>query len=227
MTAKALVIRHHREDHPGLVGEAFLSRGFELEVVMMDETSPTPSVEGFDVLVILGSTYSVYDEQIEAVWFGRELAVIAEAERCGVAVLGICFGAQALCCYYGGVVERSQNPEVGWFEIEAVNDSGLGTGPWFEFHLDHCLLPAEAALWAKSPVAVQAFAVGRNVGVQFHPEIEEDPLAGWFASGDVDNALALLGIDPVLLLAQTAREMPLARVRALELVDLFLGHIGR
>lgn len=50
---------------------------------------------------------------------------------------------------------------------------------------------------------------------------------GWFASGDVDNALALLRIDPALLLAQTAREMPLARVRALELVDLFLGHIRR
>jgi GMP synthase-like glutamine amidotransferase len=193
---------------------------------MMDEESPTPSVQGFDVLVILGSKHAVYDEEIEAAWFGRELDVIAEADRLQVPILGICFGAQALCLHHGGVVERSENPEVGWFDVQAQNDSGISPGPWFEFHYDHCTLPEEAVLWATSPHAVQAFAVGKNVGVQFHPEIDDAQLADWFASGD-DNGARDLGVDPQRLMVETARETPAARVRTAQLVDLFLAHVGR
>lgn len=224
MTSRALFLRHHDEDRPGLVGEAFKARGYELSVVMMDEQSPTPSVEGYDVLVILGSKHAVYDEQVEAAWFGRELDVIAQAGQLGVPIFGICFGAQALCLHHGGLVERSSDPEVGWFDVEAHNDSGIGTGPWFEFHFDKCTLPAGAELWASSSRAVQAFAVGKNVGVQFHPEIDDAQLADWFASGD-DNGARSLGVDPTELLVETARETPAARVRTAELVDLFLAHV--
>lgn len=224
MTSRVLFLRHHQEDRPGLVGEAFEARGYEVSVVMMDEESPTPSVESYDVLVILGSKHAVYDEQVEAAWFGRELDVIAQADQLDVPILGICFGAQALCLHHGGVVERSSDPEVGWFDVEAHNDSGIGSGPWFEFHFDKCTLPAAAELWASSPRAVQAFAVGKNVGVQFHPEIDDAQLADWFASGD-DNGARSLGVDPTELLVETARETPAARVRTAALVDLFLAHV--
>jgi GMP synthase-like glutamine amidotransferase len=208
------------------VGEAFEARGYELGLAMMDKESPTPSLEGFDVLVILGSKHAVYDEEVEAAWFGRELDVIAKADRDGVPILGICFGAQALCLYHGGVVERSNNPEVGWYDIDARNDSGLPSGPWFEFHFDHCTLPSQAQLWATSPRAIQAFAVGKNVGVQFHPEIDDGQLAEWFASGD-DNGARDFGVDPAALLEETALETPAARVRTAQLVDLFLAHAAR
>ena len=224
MTSRVLFLRHHQEDRPGLVGEAFEARGYEVSVVMMDEESPTPSVEGYDVLVILGSKHAVYDEQVEAAWFGRELDVIAQADQLDVPILGICFGAQALCLHHGGVVERSSDPEVGWFDVEAHNDSGVSSGPWFEFHFDKCTLPAAAELWASSPRAVQAFAVGKNVGVQFHPEIDDAQLADWFASGD-DNGARSLGVDPTELLVETAREAPAARGRTAALVDLFLAHV--
>lgn len=220
---RALVIRHHLEDNPGLVGEAFEARGFSLDVEMMNEHSATPSLEGYDVLVILGSKHAVYDEAVEAAWFGRELELIGDAERRGVATFGICFGAQALCRFHGGVVEPSPTPEVGWYEVESLGDVGIAPGPWFEFHFDRCLLPTDAQLWATTPAAVQAFSIGRNVGVQFHPEIDEVQLAGWFASGDGDGAREL-GLDPNTLLEQTARETPLARVRVLALVDRFLAH---
>lgn len=226
MNGRALFLRHHYEDRPGLVGEAFEARGYEVELTMMDEQSPTPSLEGYDVLVVLGSKHAVYDQEVEASWFGREREVIAHADRIGVPILGICFGAQALCLHHGGVVERSPNPEVGWYEIEAHNESGLSTGPWFEFHFDHCTLPPLAQLWATSPRAIQAFAVGKNVAVQFHPEIDDQQLADWFASGD-DNGARDFGVDPTELLEQTARETPGARVRTAQLVDLFLAHAGR
>jgi GMP synthase-like glutamine amidotransferase len=98
VTSRALFLRHHNEDRPGLIGEAFEARDYELHVVMMDEKSPTPSVEGFDVLVILGSKHAVYDQEVEAAWFGRELDVIAEADRFGRSYFRHLFrGSGALC----------------------------------------------------------------------------------------------------------------------------------
>jgi GMP synthase-like glutamine amidotransferase len=221
--ARALIIQHHIEDRPGLVYDELKTRGFEIDVVMMDATSETPSVSGYDLLVILGSKHAVYDKEIETTWFGRELQVISDAERLDVPILGICFGAQALCLYHGGVVEPSSDPELGWFEILPENDSGVESGPWFEYHFDRCVLPPQAQLWASSANAVQAFAVGMNVGVQFHPEIEEAQLSDWFAAFGEDDAIGL-GLDPASLLARTARETPASRGRVSALVDLVLTH---
>src|SRR5665213_3549630 len=117
---------------------------------MMNETTTSPSLEGYDVMIILGSTYAVYDHEVEAAWFGRELELIGEAKERDLPILGICFGAQALCRYYGGEVSRAPEGEIGWFEIDVVADVELPRGPWFEFHFDHCTLPEAAELWATS-----------------------------------------------------------------------------
>lgn len=221
--ARALVLRHHLEDSPGLVGEAFAARGYDLELVMMNVTSATPSLNGYDVMVILGSKCAVYDHQVEAAWFGRELVLIGHAVRRGLPIFGVCFGAQALCRFYGGDVTRAADGEIGWFEVDVVSGVELPRGPWFEFHFDHCTLPDSAELWATSPRAVQAFAVGQNVGVQFHPEIDETQLKAWLAADEDETRQ--LGLDQEALLEQTARETPAARERAQVLVDLFLSRV--
>ena len=221
---RVLVLRHHEEDHAGLIGEAFVARGYELDVVMMSEVTPTPSVEGYDALLILGSSNAVYDHEVEKAWFGRELQVIAESGERDVPVLGICFGAQALCLFHGGRVTPSNEPEIGWYTIEAEPGVELDAGPWFEFHFDRMELPSGAQLWATSPRAVQAFSVGRNFGVQFHPEIDDAQLRDWLASAA--ESAREFGHDIEELLAQTAREVPAARLRADRLVALFLRHAG-
>lgn len=218
--ARALVLRHHLEDSPGLIGEAFEARDYEIDLVMMNEQSPTPSLDGYDTLVILGSKCAVYDHEVEAAWFHRELTLIGEADERQLPILGICFGAQALCRHFGGVVSRADDGEVGWFDIDVEEGVELSSGPWFEFHFDACRLPATAELWATSPRAVQAFAIGPHVGVQFHPEIDDAQLKEWLASDEEETRE--LGLDVEALLDETARRTPDARVRAQELVDLFL-----
>lgn len=220
--ARVLVLRHHDEDRPGLIGEALVERGFELDVVMMNEDAPTPSLARYDALVILGSTSAVYDPEVKAAWFDRELGLIEDAMHRDLPVLGVCFGAQALCVFHGGTVAPSNEPEIGWYEIDVAPGRDFVEGPWFEFHFDRCTLPSDAILLASTPRAVQAFRIGRHVGVQFHPEIDEAQLRDWLDSA-ADSARDF-GHDIEELLAETARVTPSARVRVGELVDLVLEH---
>ncbi len=222
---RALVIRHHEEDRAGLVGEALEERGFVLRTELMDENSPTPDLDEVDLLVVLGSKHAVYDPEVEAAWFGRELGLLADAGRREVPIFGICFGAQALCRHHGGIVRRADEAEIGWFEVDPVASVPLPAGPWFEYHFDRCELPESAQLWASSPRAVQAFAIGRDVGVQFHPEVDEHQLADWMGAGGAQETRDL-GLDPDGLLARTAAETPAARARVAQLVDLVLAHIA-
>jgi GMP synthase-like glutamine amidotransferase len=222
--SRALVLRHHLEDSPGLIGEAFETRGYEIDLVMMNEQSVIPSLDGYDALVILGSKCAVYDHEVERAWFHRELSLIGNADERALPILGICFGAQALCRYFGGVVSRAADGEIGWFDIDVMDGVELSPGPWFEFHFDVCQLPESAELWATSPRAVQAFAIGPHIGVQFHPEIDDAQLKEWLASDEEETRE--LGLDVAGLLDETARRTPEARVRAQELVDVFLRRVG-
>ena len=187
---------------------------------MIDESNGAPSLEGYNVLVILGSKCAVYELELESDWFRQELMLIAEADARRLPILGICFGAQALCRHFGGVVRRAESEEIGWFEIDVVEGVELSAGPWLEFHFDECLLPDIAEVWATSQNAVQAFAIGRHVGVQFHPEVDDAQLKEWLGADDED--VRDFGIDLDSLIERTAKETPAARVRAQDLVDVFL-----
>jgi GMP synthase-like glutamine amidotransferase len=221
---RALALRHHLEDHPGLVGEAFAKRGYDVDVAMIDESQRAPSLEGYDTLIILGSKSAVYDVEQQSGWFRHELALIAEADARGVPILGICFGAQALCHFFGGTVRRAEHDEIGWFEIDVRDGVELSTGPWLEFHFDECVVPDVAEVWATTPHAVQAFVVGPHLAVQFHPEVDDVQLKDWL-SADEDEVRDF-GVDVDALIARTAAETPAARDRAQELVDLFLSRAG-
>ncbi len=221
---RVLVLRHHPEDHPGLVGEALVARGATLETVLVGPASPTPRLEGVDLVVVLGSSEAVYDPAVEAAWFGRELDLLRDADRRGVAIFGICFGAQALCRLIGGHVERAAEGEVGWFEVVPEPGSPVGEGPWLEYHFDVCHPPAEASVWARTARAIQAFAIGRHVGVQFHPEVDATQLADWFAADAVAGRRP--DVDVAALIAQTREREVEARRRAADLVDVVLERAG-
>jgi GMP synthase-like glutamine amidotransferase len=204
------------------VGEAFIARGYEVDLVMLSAEHETPSLDGYEILTILGSKHAVYDPVVEEAWFGRELQLIAEADRRGVPILGICFGGQALCRYFGGTVARAPSSEIGWTEISVKPGIDLSSGPWFEYHFDRCELPAGAEIWAETAAAVQIFAIGRNIGTQFHPEINEAQIKEWMTGAGAEETRDL-GFNPEGLIEQTRNEEPRARERTQQLVDLFLA----
>jgi GMP synthase-like glutamine amidotransferase len=109
--------------------------------------------------------------------------------------------------------------------LDGAPDAGIPEGPWFQFHGDRCLPPEEASVLARNEICVQAFRVGRHLGVQFHPELDAGQLARWIKAG-ADAELAEAGIDPEALLAETESLEGSAAIRVDRLVGAFLEHAG-
>ena len=211
---RVVVIGHHEEDSAGFIGEAFRARGAELSMHLFPDDGPLPAPGGADHIVVLGAVSSVNDPDP---WIAEELAWLRGADRAGVPVLGICFGAQALCAALGGRVEAMDHKEIGWTLVDSVDHELIPPGPWLEFHGDRCLLPPGTTVLARNEVAVQAFRIGRHLAVQFHPEVDGPQLKRWLDAGD-DKDAERLGLDPDQFLADTIREEPAARDRADRLV---------
>jgi GMP synthase-like glutamine amidotransferase len=231
--ARVLFLQHDHVSPPGPLAERFSDHGFDatcFEVV--DEAHAqhpgvdvaVPSFCDFDVVVPLGSPWSVYDRRL-APWFDREVRELVEADASGVPVLGVCFGAQALAVAHGGHVERGATPEIGWFEVDSVAPDLVAPGAWFQYHFDVITAPPGAAVLATSPLALQAFSLRRNLGVQFHPEATEALVELWLdplGTAEVVGA----GVDPDELRRGTASRVAANRVRAHALVDAFLAQVA-
>ena len=218
---RVVVVRHHEQDDPGFVGESLRRRGADLEMHLVGAGTVFPALAGVDAIVVLGATWSVYDRAAVGSWIEDELAWLRRAEAEGVAILGICFGAQALSAAFGGGVEPARRHEIGWVDIDTTAPEIVGPGPWFEFHGDRCVVPPVATVLATNELGVQAFSIGRHLGVQFHPEVDGDQLDRWLQHGE-GATLREHGIDPSKLLSATRAEEPAARRRADELVGAFL-----
>jgi GMP synthase-like glutamine amidotransferase len=209
---RVIVIRHHAEDSPGYIGQAFQERGADVSTHLFPRAGSLPQFGGADHVVVLGASASVNDAARLA-WIADELAWLRDVDSAGVPVFGICFGAQALCVALGGKVEAAPAKEIGWKLVRTADPELIPAGPWLEFHADRCLPPQEARILAINEVGVQAFSIGRHLAVQFHPEVDGAELTLWLEAGG-RSEVAEAGHDCEAFLAQTIAEEPAARVRA-------------
>jgi GMP synthase-like glutamine amidotransferase len=213
---RVVIIRHHDVDSAGFIGAAFEARGAELAVHLFPDEGPLPALAPGDAdhVVVLGAVSSVNDPDP---WIAEELAWLSRVVEAGLPVLGICFGAQALCVAAGGRVQAMGYQEIGWTMVDPVDHELIAPGPWMEFHGDRCLPPPAATVLARNETGVQAFSLGRHLAVQFHPEVDGPQLKLWLDAGG-DREAELAGVDPGQLLADTVREEPAASERADRLV---------
>ncbi len=201
MPDRIAFLQHSASDVPGLLGEFAADLGLAVAVHRADHHPAALPVPGsFDLLVVLGSIESVYDDGVP--WIAPERATVAGAVEAGVPVLGVCFGAQLLADVLGGSVARGDRTEIGWTRIR-TSDSGLvATGPWLNWHDDVINCPPDAEVVATSDLALQAFVAGPHTGVQFHPEVTVDVVLGWVDDArdgdgvaDADVTALLSGFD--------------------------------
>lgn len=232
---RALLIEHDHTTTPGPVGERLTDHGWDVTelVVVPRERFLTPNVEyafpdplDWDLVVPLGSPWSVDDTERIGAWITPELAMLRKAHEGGVPVLGICFGGQALAAALGGSVDRAPSAEIGWVEVQTDDASVVGPGPWFQFHYDRFTVPPGAVEVARNAVCPQAFTIGRSMGVQFHPEISVEELELWLVNGG-DAEVRAQGLDPDALLEELRREEAASFARTRELMDGFLTRMAR
>ena len=185
-----------------------------------------PDPAGYDVIVPLGARWPVYDEALRRTWVGGETRLVREAADAGVALLGVCFGGQLLAQAFGGSVERSSVPEIGWYDVETDNPQLVPGGAWFQWHFDRWTLPPGATEVARTANSSQAFVLGRMLALQFHPEIDAKLLEVWLAD-DRDGEVVGAGLGHDELLYRTTQLAEDTGKRIRDLVRGFLTHVGR
>lgn len=170
------IIKHATEDVLGTIPR--LLAEFNKTFSVIDITKePLPKVETLDCVFILGSLESAYNDKLP--WLKKEIVWLQEVIKNKIPVLGICFGSQLLARVLGGKAYKNERPEHDWVELELLHPDWQFQGPWFSFHFDTFDLPGDVQLLARTDVAKQAFKKNNMLGVQFHPEINQDMFESW------------------------------------------------
>ncbi len=222
---RALLLANSNDCDPGYTGERFRHHGYSFIECHRERPNEWPTLDGIDQVVMLGSDWSVYWPHI-ADEVADELTLIRTAHARGVPVYGICFGAQSMATALGGTVVRAPEPEIGWHNnVVSVLPDAISAGPWMQWHYDVLTVPPGAEELARSPLAPQAFRLGRSFATQFHPEATDSIVARW-SSGKGGDELLAQGISVPDLRAETARNVVASRRNACRIVDWYVEHVA-
>ena len=232
---RALFLAHDPGSRPGLVGDALARRGFDIEVLAMARSihdgtwdGRFPPADAADLLVPLGAIFSLNDRSQVGDWIDAELDLLRDADRQGVPVLGICFGGQALAAAHDGEVVAADAAQIGWSTVDTDDPSLVPSGPWMQWHTDRFVVPPAAKELARDASCPQAFVLRRNLGVQFHPEVDEAGIAHWLelAGPDGEVAAEAAGTSTQQLLADARANAERASRNVETLVDAFLSEVA-
>jgi len=183
------IVQHEADAGPGHFADFLLERNLPHQTVRVFAGDAMPSsAEPYAGICSLGGSMSVNDDLL---WINEELALMRDADRAGVPIIGHCLGGQLLAKAFGAQVTRNAVKEIGWSQVE-VDDAALarewiGDEPSFElfqWHGDTFALPAGARRFLTSRwCANQAFVVQRNpfahLGMQFHVEMTPQLVNAW------------------------------------------------
>jgi GMP synthase-like glutamine amidotransferase len=218
---RALVIQYEEPTPAGHVNQWLETRGAAQDIFRIDLEQREVDPRDYSMIVSLGSEFAAFDDSVP--WMERAKRLHLEASEADVPVLGICFGGQLLARVLGGESFRGTS-EVGWLPVNSRDESLVPQGPWFQWHFDTFTLPPGAELIADSPSGPQAYTIGRNLGVQFHPEVTEEIMDAWVAA--YRHELDQEGVDPDELLEETHRLAAQNRESAWRLFDGFLQRVA-
>src|SRR4051794_35825847 len=210
-----IVVVEHQADAPaGVLADWAAERGHATRLVRVHAGDPWPSPDGVQRAAVLGSDRSAHDDPPG--WLGEELDWIRALVAAGRPVLGLCFGGQLLAAAMGGGVRRAERAEIGWVQV-----TGEVAGNWFAWHFDTFDPPPGARELGRTPAALQGFASGPHMGLQFHPEVTPAIVDDWISVGGRD--LDSQRLDAAAIRADTGREAARARAAAYTLFDAWTG----
>ena len=184
MTEKILSIQNISCETLGTFEDLLVSEGYLLNKIMAP-TEPIPqSAIEFSAVILLGGPMSVYEG---IPYLNKEQALIRDAFRRNIPILGVCLGSQLIAGALGGTVYKGAKKEIGWYNVK-ITDKGLDNlfkgfkqkePRVFQWHGDTYTLPRNAVVLAYSDLYPQAFKIGSAYGLQFHLEVTSDMIKLW------------------------------------------------
>jgi GMP synthase-like glutamine amidotransferase len=202
------IFRHVRSEGPGYFATVLERRSIPHRLIAVDDGEPLPrSARAFSGLVFMGGPMSANDD---LPWIAPSLALVQDAVRQDVPLLGHCLGAQLMAKALGGEVQPAAVKEIGWGEV-TVSDNALAR-EWFgaragftAFHWHgetFSLPPGATRVLGNAHCANQAFVLGKHFGLQCHVEMTVALVRSWCRGGaaEIEAAAASPGV-------QTAAQM--------------------
>lgn len=223
--SRLLVIQHVPHERLGTFEDAFKTAGCTIRPLNSYEAKGAwPDLGDIEGIVSMGGPQSVYD-QAKYPWMAKELALLREAVKRELPVLGVCLGAQMLAAALGANVAKNPQKEIGWFPLmrEPAADGDPLCAPFgqtetaFQWHGDTFTLPKGAVRLFSSPLCQeQAFRYGTNVyGFQCHLEVTEAIIRAWMQTPVNKAELSSLRgqVDPLTIRRQSPQHV--ARLKEL------------
>ena len=188
------IIQFDREVCSGTYGRWLEKWGHQCHYLLPDDAESLES-SGADALLLLGGHMGVSDRSKHPL-LNKFHSFLPELVQQGKPILSICLGAQLLADALGGRAIAGQRGERSVQQVqltEAGCKDSLFAGvpnPFlsFQWHNDSFDLPRSATHLAFTEVCPgQAFRCQNAYGLQFHPEVDEEIVAGWCRRAKVDE----------------------------------------
>lgn len=186
------LFRHVRSEGPGYFATVLERRSIPHRVIAVDAGEALPrSARAFSGLVFMGGPMSANDD---LPWIAPALALMQDAVRQDVPLLGHCLGAQLMARAFGAEVGPNAVKEIGWGDVEVSDNAlardwfGARTGfTAFHWHGETFSLPRGATrVLENAHCANQAFVLGKHVGLQCHLEMTAELVRRWCRAGRSD-----------------------------------------
>jgi GMP synthase-like glutamine amidotransferase len=216
------IFRHVRSEGPGYFATVLTRRSIPHRLVAVDADEPVPrSSRAFSGLVLMGGPMSANDA---LPWIAPVLALIQDAVRHDLPVLGHCLGAQLMAKALGAEVRPARVKELGWGEV-SVSDNALarewfGARPGFTaFHWHgetFSLPPGATRILENAYCENQAFVLGKHVGLQCHVEMTPELVRSWCHAGRAEIEAARA--SPAVQSAEEMQDLLEMRVTQLNAV---------
>ncbi len=186
------ILRFSATEGPAYFAQWLDARGLPWELVALDEGAMLPrDPRAYAGIGAMGGPMSVNDA---LPWIESVCALLREAVRTRVPVIGHCLGGQLLARATGAEVSRTPQPEIGWIEVDV--DAAPAARAWFgaraaftafQWHYDAFALPPGATrVLTNGFNANQAYTLDDlHIGMQCHVEMTGELVDVWCrASGD-------------------------------------------
>jgi GMP synthase-like glutamine amidotransferase len=217
-----IICRFAPTEGPGYFGAYLTARRIAWRIVKVDEGESLPHARHIAGLAMMGGPMSVNDD---LPWIPKVLGLIRESIEADVPVIGHCLGGQLLAKALGAPVTRNPVKEIGWGEIDVVNEavaSRWAPAPRFlsyHWHGETFGIPDAAVhLWSSAHCANQAFEFrGKHLGMQCHIEMTSEMMDTWCETGarEIEENV---GVSPAVQTPADMRENLPARIEALHRV---------